>query len=68
MSKKKSFSLSDFSAGILSGMAGTAVSHPFDLIKVKMQTQPTLFPTSIKTIIRVFNTEGVKHGCAFVNS
>jgi hypothetical protein len=59
MSNKSSFSLKDFSAGVLSGMAGIAVSHPLDLIKVKMQTQPQLFPSSIQTIKRVFKTEGV---------
>lgn len=35
---------SDFLAGCIGGCAGVLVGHPFDTVKVRLQTQPTLNP------------------------
>jgi hypothetical protein len=48
-----------FGAGWISGMAGILAGHPFETIKVRIQSNPNLYPSILKATFRIFRTEGV---------
>lgn len=53
--------LQDFLAGTLAGVAITLVGHPFDTIKVRLQTgQKGLFSGAIDATMRTIRKEGVR--------
>src|SRR5689334_3933674 len=52
----------DFIAGTVAGMAGLASGHPFDTVKVRIQSQPTKYPSSsFKSLFKITRSEGI-HG------
>mmetsp|Transcript_23639 Transcript_23639/g.39534 ORF Transcript_23639/g.39534 Transcript_23639/m.39534 type:complete len:357 (-) Transcript_23639:1503-2573(-) len=48
----------EFVAGGMAGAMGIFVGFPFDLLKVKMQTNPKDYPTAFAGLRRVLNTDG----------
>lgn len=52
----------DFSAGAIGGTACVLAGQPFDTIKVKMQSFPTLFKNAFDCGIKTFRQEGVFRG------
>ncbi len=51
--------LQDIIAGGLSGSFGVLIGFPFDTIKVRMQSQPTEFKTTIQTARDTIRRNGV---------
>lgn len=50
--------LDDFIAGTFAGVALTLVGHPFDTVKVRLQTQPTLYKTGTQCLKDTVRKEG----------
>ncbi|KAL0489206.1 mitochondrial basic amino acids transporter [Acrasis kona] len=51
----------DFVAGNIGGIAGIMAGHPFDTVKVCIQTQPNKYSSStFGTFFKIFRNEGVK--------
>jgi len=51
----------DFVAGNLGGIAGIIAGHPFDTVKVCIQTQPDKYSSStFNTFFKIFRNEGVR--------
>lgn len=51
--------LHDFAAGTVAGIALTMVGHPFDTIKVRLQTEPTLFSGGLDCLRKTLQSEGI---------
>jgi solute carrier family 25 carnitine/acylcarnitine transporter 20/29 len=50
----------DFVAGNIGGMAGLAAGHPFDTVKVRIQSQPKVYSSNaIKTLTKIIRNEGM---------
>lgn len=50
----------DFTAGAVGGTACVLVGQPFDTIKVKMQTFPSLFKTAFDCGVKTMKQEGIR--------
>ncbi|XP_072171262.1 mitochondrial ornithine transporter 1-like [Diadema setosum] len=50
----------DFTAGAIGGVACTIVGQPFDTVKVKMQTYPHLYKSSMHCLRHTLGKEGVR--------
>ena len=50
--------LKEFTAGGLGGLSLLAVGHPFDTIKVRIQTKPNLYPTAATALKLTIAQEG----------
>ena len=50
----------DFTAGAVGGTACVLVGQPFDTIKVKMQTFPSLFKTAFECGVKTMKQEGIR--------
>ena len=55
----KLFSLIDFISGSFAGMASVLSGQPLDMIKIRMQTNPTEYHSIFKTAKSVFNHDGL---------
>ncbi|GMI26532.1 hypothetical protein TeGR_g6283 [Tetraparma gracilis] len=55
----------NYLSGVIGGIAVTLASHPFDTVKVRLQTQPvksTLYTGSIQCAHKIFRKEGFFNG------
>jgi solute carrier family 25 carnitine/acylcarnitine transporter 20/29 len=51
----------DFVAGNIGGIAGIVAGHPFDTVKVCIQTQPDKYSSStFGTLFKIFRNEGIR--------
>ncbi|RKP16786.1 mitochondrial carrier protein [Rozella allomycis CSF55] len=50
--------LKDFSAGWFGGIVQVLVGQPFDTVKVRMQSNPDLYPSTMSCIKNTFKNEG----------
>jgi len=48
----------DFAAGYLGGVCGIIVGHPFDTIKVRLQTRPDVYKSGTDAFRSIIKTEG----------
>ncbi|KAI8898181.1 mitochondrial carrier domain-containing protein [Globomyces pollinis-pini] len=55
-----SHSLTNISSGLLAGLAATISTQPFDMIKTRIQLQPTEYPNLVHSFRRVFAEEGYR--------
>lgn len=46
--------------GMSAGLIGSLVGTPFDLIMVRIQNNPTLYPNISSTVVKTFNEEGLR--------
>ncbi|XP_072039979.1 mitochondrial ornithine transporter 1-like [Amphiura filiformis] len=49
----------DFSAGALGGALSIVVGQPFDTVKVKLQTYPSMYPSAMQCFRKTMKAEGV---------
>lgn len=50
----------DFAAGYLGGVCGIFVGHPFDTIKIRIQTQGNLYKSGTDALRSIIRTEGAR--------
>ena len=51
-------SSANFSCGVLAGFCASLVTHPFDVIKTKMQLRPEQYSSVVQTAVLVARTQG----------
>lgn len=58
--KKKPSKFLGFAAGIFSGVTKNAVGHPFDTVKVRLQTSEGRFKGPMECVMKTFQAEGIR--------
>ncbi|KAL0479747.1 hypothetical protein AKO1_007550 [Acrasis kona] len=53
-------SIRHFVAGTVGGVAGVVVGHPFDTVKVRIQSRPDIYKGVPSTFLKIFKNEGIK--------
>ena len=46
--------------GGLAGTLGIAIGQPLDLVKIRLQTEPDLYPSAYSCLVRTIREEGVR--------
>jgi solute carrier family 25 carnitine/acylcarnitine transporter 20/29 len=59
MSKPKVSPWKDFVAGTVGGAAGIVAGHPFDTVKVRIQTSPEEYKGTFSSLIKIAKNEGI---------
>jgi solute carrier family 25 carnitine/acylcarnitine transporter 20/29 len=57
----KDFIVSNMSGGLAGGL-GVAFGIPFDIVKIRMQTFPDIYKSSMSTLMSIIRTEGITRG------
>ena len=50
----------NITSGLLAGFAATAVTHPFDLLKTRVQLDPARYPNFLRALLTVSREEGLR--------
>ena len=50
----------DFVAGYAGGVCGVLVGHPFDTVKIRLQTRGHLYKSGTHAFKSIFKTEGIR--------